>query len=60
MADSEPAHDDEHDAGQSRESDEDRKKREAEEKQEQRRRQVRPYVRIGMVIVLALMIGGGF
>ena len=48
-----------HAGQQSRESDDDRRKREAEEKQEQRRRRVRPYVRLGMAIVLALMIGGG-
>jgi membrane fusion protein (multidrug efflux system) len=62
MADSEPAHnepDEQHAGQQSRESDDDRRKREAEEKQEQRRRRVRPYVRLGMAIVLALMIGGG-
>jgi membrane fusion protein (multidrug efflux system) len=60
MADSEPVHDDHDEPGQSRESEEDRKKREAEEKQEQRRQRARPFVRIGMVIVLVLMIGGGF
>jgi membrane fusion protein (multidrug efflux system) len=59
MADSAPSHDHPDEAQQSRESDEDRKKREAEEKQEQRRRRARPFVRLGMVVVLALMIGGG-
>jgi membrane fusion protein (multidrug efflux system) len=60
MADSEPAHDDtqEHDGGQSRESDDDRQKREADEKQEERRKRARPFVRLGMVVILALLIGG--
>jgi membrane fusion protein (multidrug efflux system) len=59
MADSEPAHDLPDDTHQSRESDEARRKREAEEKQEQRRQRTRPFVRLGMVVVLALLIGGG-
>ncbi len=38
---------------------EDRQKREAEDRREQSRRTARPWVRLGMVAVLAVLIGGG-
>ena len=37
----------------------DRKKAEAEHKQDERRSKARPWVRLGMVVVLLLLIGGG-
>ena len=63
MADSEPLPDHQAlpppEAKQSQESADSRRKREAEENQERRRGRARPYVRIGMVLILLLLIAGG-
>ena len=44
---------------QSQETPDARRKREAEENQERRRGRARPFVRIGMVLILLLLIAGG-
>jgi membrane fusion protein (multidrug efflux system) len=62
MADIEPPEPDQQGQRSSRQSPEDRQKQqeaEQERRQEQRRQRARPYVRIGMVIILLALIGGG-
>ena len=54
MADSEPSQDKD-----TKQDDDKRKQQEADRKQDQRRARARPFVRIGMVVILILLIAGG-
>jgi membrane fusion protein (multidrug efflux system) len=65
MADAEPQQDDrqkpqsDDKAANGKEAAEKRRQEEADRKQEQRRQRARPFVRIGMVVVLVFLIAGG-
>jgi membrane fusion protein (multidrug efflux system) len=59
MADSEPQQEPRAPDAKGKPDDDARKQREAEEAQERRRAKTRPWVRLGMVVVLVGLIGGG-
>jgi len=65
MADSEPQNADRSDGADAKRQQDDkrqqdfRRQQEADSKQDQRRAKARPFVRIGMVVVLLILIGGG-